>query len=56
VRRANFYGGSEHNVTPYGQVVDDNIIHPLTDQLAASSDYETGAAPPSPPSMPAARC
>jgi xanthine dehydrogenase large subunit len=28
-----------HNVTPYGQVVDDNILHELVDELAASSDY-----------------
>ncbi len=39
VRRANYYGTDTHNVTPYGQVVDDNIIHVLTDDLAASSDY-----------------
>jgi len=39
VRRANFYGTEEHNVTPYGQVVDDNIIAPLTDELVRSSDY-----------------
>jgi xanthine dehydrogenase large subunit len=39
VRRANFYGTDTHNVTPYGQVVDDNIIHELVDELAASSDY-----------------
>ena len=39
VRRANFYGTDSHNVTPYGQVVDDNILHPLVAQLEASSDY-----------------
>jgi xanthine dehydrogenase large subunit len=39
VRRANFYGTDTNNVTPYGQVVDDNIIHALTDELVASSDY-----------------
>ena len=39
VRRANFYGTTQHNVTPYGQVVDDNIIEPLVDQLAARADY-----------------
>jgi xanthine dehydrogenase large subunit len=39
VRRANFYGRDSNNVTPYGQVVDDNIIHELVDELAASSDY-----------------
>ena len=39
VRQANFYGKAERNVTPYGQLVTDNIIHELTAQLAASSDY-----------------
>ena len=40
VRRINFYGKTERNVTPYGQLVTDNIIHELTDELAASSDYD----------------
>jgi xanthine dehydrogenase large subunit len=39
VRRANFYGTTESNVTPYGQVVDDNIIHGLVDELVETSDY-----------------
>ncbi|HUP07593.1 MAG TPA: xanthine dehydrogenase molybdopterin binding subunit [Caldimonas sp.] len=39
VRRANFYGTSERNVTPYGQVVDDNVIHELVDRLEADSGY-----------------
>ena len=39
VRRANFYGQAEHNVTPYGQVVDDNIIHELVAQLEQGADY-----------------
>ena len=39
VRRANFYGLTDNNITPYGQTVDDNIIHELTDDLVASSDY-----------------
>ena len=39
VRRANFYGVGSNNVTPYGQVVTDNIIHPLVAQLEATSDY-----------------
>ncbi|SEJ63247.1 xanthine dehydrogenase molybdopterin binding subunit [Paraburkholderia diazotrophica] len=39
VRRANFYGIGERNVTPYGQTVEDNIIAPLTDDLIESSDY-----------------
>ncbi len=39
VRRVNFYGKGERNVTPYGQTVEDNVIHELTAQLEASSDY-----------------
>ena len=39
VRCANFYGQTQHNVTPYGQSVTDNIIHALVAELEASSDY-----------------
>ncbi|MGA2187110.1 MAG: xanthine dehydrogenase molybdopterin binding subunit [Steroidobacteraceae bacterium] len=39
VRRENFYGVGERNVTHYGQVVEDNVIHEIVDQLAASSAY-----------------
>lgn len=39
VRRDNLYGKTERNVTPYGQTVEDNVIHELLDQLEASSDY-----------------
>ena len=39
VRRANFYGIGERDVTPYGQTVEDNVIAPLTDELIASSAY-----------------
>jgi xanthine dehydrogenase large subunit len=39
VRRANFYGTSDHNVTPYGQTVDDNIIDELVAQLEHDSGY-----------------
>ena len=39
VRRINFYGKTENNVTPYKQVVIDNIIHELVAQLEESSDY-----------------
>lgn len=39
VRRANFYGKTKRNVTPYKQVVEDNIIHEITDQLEHSSGY-----------------
>jgi xanthine dehydrogenase large subunit len=46
VRRVNFYGPSprpgapgERNVTPYGQVVADNIVHELVAELEATSAY-----------------
>jgi len=39
VRRRNFYGTGERNVTPYGQIVVDNILNPLVDQLEQESDY-----------------
>jgi xanthine dehydrogenase large subunit len=39
VRRANFYGVDERNVTPYGQTVEDNQIAPLVAQLEARSGY-----------------
>jgi len=39
VRKRNFYGTSERNVTPYGQVIVDNVIHELVDELEASSEY-----------------
>jgi xanthine dehydrogenase large subunit len=38
VRRANFYGTTDRNTTPYGQVVDDNVIDPLVDELAHTAD------------------
>jgi xanthine dehydrogenase large subunit len=40
VRKANFYGTDTDNVTPYHQVVEDNIIHRVVDELEASSDYQ----------------
>ncbi len=39
VRRNNFYGKNENNITPYGQRVDDNVIHELVDELESSSEY-----------------
>jgi xanthine dehydrogenase large subunit len=39
VRWVNFYGKQERNVTPYQQVIEDNIIEDIVDQLVASSDY-----------------
>jgi xanthine dehydrogenase large subunit len=39
VRRLNFYGKSERNQTPYGQVIVDNVIHELVAELEQSSAY-----------------
>ena len=39
IRRVNFYGLADNNVTPYGQVVVDNVIHELVAELEASSEY-----------------
>ena len=39
VRRINFYGKGERNVTPYLQTVTDNVIHELVADLETSSDY-----------------
>ena len=39
VRRANFYGVTERNVTHYGMTIEDNIIHRVVDEVAASSAY-----------------
>ncbi len=39
VRRRNFYGIGERDVTQYQQKVDDNIIDDIVDKLEADSDY-----------------
>lgn len=39
VRKLNYYGMGERNITPYGQTVEDNVIVELTAQLEQSSDY-----------------
>ncbi len=39
VRRTNLYGINDRNVTPYQQVVEDNIIHQIFDRLEHTSDY-----------------
>jgi xanthine dehydrogenase large subunit len=39
VRRRNFYGVASRNVTHYGQLVEDNVIQPIVDRLAETSDY-----------------
>lgn len=41
VRKANFYGQGERNITPFGMEVEDNIILDLVEQLETSSDYRT---------------
>ncbi|MGV3651298.1 MAG: xanthine dehydrogenase molybdopterin binding subunit [Devosia sp.] len=40
IRKANFYGTDDRNVTPYHQTVTDNIIGRLVDELETSSDYQ----------------
>ncbi|BDT57799.1 xanthine dehydrogenase large subunit [Massilia varians] len=39
IRRLNFYGKSERNVTPYGQAIVDNVIHELVAELEQTSEY-----------------
>jgi xanthine dehydrogenase large subunit len=39
VRKHNFYGVNDRNVTPYDQTVTDNIILPLVSELEQSSNY-----------------
>ena len=39
VRRRNLYGGEGRNLTPYHQVVEDNVAPQLIDELAASCAY-----------------
>ena len=39
VRRCNFYGVKDRNVTPYGQVIEDNIIGDIVDRLEESAAY-----------------
>ena len=40
IRKLNFYGTTDRNVTPYWQTVEDNIIHRIVDELETSSDYQ----------------
>jgi xanthine dehydrogenase large subunit len=39
IRRLNFYGRDIDNVTPYGQVIVDNVIHELSAELEQTSEY-----------------
>lgn len=40
IRKANFYGTDTQNVTPYHQVVEDNVVHGVVEELEQSSDYQ----------------
>lgn len=40
IRKRNLYGIDERNVTPYGQIVKNNVLPRLFDELGASSEYE----------------
>lgn len=40
VRRRNFYGAGERNVTPYGMTVADNILERVTGELAQAVDLD----------------
>ena len=39
VRKTNFYGIGERNVTPYRQTVEDNILHDIVAELEMTSEY-----------------
>lgn len=39
VRKLNFYGTDDRNVTPYGMTVEDNIIHQIVEELEQKSSY-----------------
>src|SRR5690606_8213459 len=39
IRKLNFYGTTDRNVTPYHQTVEDNIIHRIVAELETSADY-----------------
>ncbi len=40
IRRRNFYGKTERNVTHYKQTIEDNILDEIFDKLVTDSDYE----------------
>lgn len=39
IRKHNFYGKTDRNITPYQQVIKDNVIGELVAELESSSDY-----------------
>lgn len=41
IRKRNFYGKTDRNVTPYHMTVTDNIINEIVQELELSSDYQT---------------
>ena len=40
VRKRNFYGTDDRNVTPYHQTVEDNIIHRVVEELETKAEYQ----------------
>ena len=40
IRSKNLYGISDRNITPYGQLVDNNVLPEIFKKLHLSSDYE----------------
>jgi xanthine dehydrogenase large subunit len=41
IRKRNFYGTTDRNVTPYHQTVEDNVIHRIVEELEKSAEYES---------------
>ena len=39
IRQKNFYGLADRNITPYGQKVENNLLHVIWEQLIRSSEY-----------------
>jgi xanthine dehydrogenase large subunit len=39
VRKVNFYGIEDRNITPYKMTVEDNIIHRISDELEEKAEY-----------------
>jgi len=39
VRKVNFYGVDDRNITHYGQTIVDNVIHAIVADLEQSADY-----------------
>lgn len=40
IRKANFYGETANNITPYHQEINDNIVGKIVQELETSSDYQ----------------